>query len=502
MQILNGKNKLSNFGDKNGSLVRTSTIKRGFSPHEGSVSQPIRMTLLHDLDSMVDGWSDSEKVSGRRLVKFTFIYTSSNEIQIDFEAVPKEKYVPGEPIISCIFWEERGQYIVTSVDIILLLEYIVKDVFGVKEKNRIRRNLQSLKPQTVSRTNRLIQRFFNLLMGMENPRPRNIEKDLKVFKWADLFTALTKVMSKYSRDSSDPVDTMETSTTHRTTGSAPSYPMKDYQLDLTNVPQRETSDTSSSRNRTNVQISSTVPKSSINLNDINKKSNLNDGDEPGLYTDTSSPSESDTFNGDDKSKSVESLQAYNSSVPSFTMTPYHNSSTSITSNAQSSENSRSDSQESEISPSGQSKKKKRKMKDKKNKKRAINTYIQDQSNRILGTPPAKNENTANAGSNGNYFKYPAASQLYMNMNGITQNVNPDVTRNNTYHPNAQSRNDISIEGKFQLPPILNNPYKTFGSNFRNMDSSVDAVQKRSLNKTFANITDDEHSHLHTSKGNA
>ena len=34
-------------------------------------------------------------------------------------------------------------------------------------------------------------------MSMENPRPRNIEKDLKVFDWSDLGRAVQKVMSKY-----------------------------------------------------------------------------------------------------------------------------------------------------------------------------------------------------------------------------------------------------------------------------------------------------------------
>lgn len=498
MQLLNGKHKHYNTGDNNGGLVRTSTIKQGFSPHDDSVSQPIRLTLLQNLDSMVHGWSDTEKSSGRRLVKFTFTYTLTNEIRIDFKAVSREKYVSGEPIISCIFWEERGQYIVTSVDIILLLEHIVKDSFGVKEKNRIRRNLQSLKPQTVSRSNRLIQRFFNLLMGMENPRPRNIEKDLKVFKWTDLFKALTKVMSKYSRNSSESADTMETQTSQQTTNSvAPSYLVNGYQFDLTNASKKEVPGQFLARNGTDSLTSSDVPTSG--LNDINSKSSVVNGDESGLYTESSSLSESETHNGGSNSKSAESLQAYSSSVPSFTMTPYHNSSTSITSNAQSSDNSRSDSQELEASTPGRSKKKKRRrMKDKKNKKRAITTYIQDQSDRILGTPPAKNDNTMNAGSNGNYFRYPATSQLYINMNGVTPNLKPDITRNNMYHPHTQLLNDISVEGKVQLPPILSNHYKTMGSNYRSMDSSVDAVQKRSLNKAFANITNDEHSHLHTS----
>ncbi|ODV77017.1 uncharacterized protein CANTADRAFT_56973, partial [Suhomyces tanzawaensis NRRL Y-17324] len=146
---------------------------------------------------MTENWTLEEKENQRRLVKFKFIRLSPAEYFVQFDPIKKEQYDHTSPIISCIFWKEKDLHIVTSVDIILILEYLVQESFSIEEKNRIRRNLQSLKPQTISRTNKQFGRFFKLLMSMEDPRPRNIEQDLKVFRWSDLFKAINKVISKY-----------------------------------------------------------------------------------------------------------------------------------------------------------------------------------------------------------------------------------------------------------------------------------------------------------------
>ncbi|RCK55449.1 hypothetical protein Cantr_04717 [Candida viswanathii] len=154
------------------------------------------LRFVKDLDLMTKEWTDSEVRANRRLVKFAF--TTENYVQvIDFEPIESANYDNMKPIISCIYWREMSTYVVTSIDIILLLEYLVNQTFDVEEKNRIRRNLQSLKPNTISRANLKDRNFFNLIMSMENPRPRNIEKDLKVFNWCDLRRAISKVMSKY-----------------------------------------------------------------------------------------------------------------------------------------------------------------------------------------------------------------------------------------------------------------------------------------------------------------
>ena len=71
------------------------------------------------------------------------------------------------------------------------------DVFSVEEKNRIRRNLESLGPTTVSKAKGGFEGFFQRIMDFPPPKPRNIEKDVKVFPWSLLREAIDKVISKY-----------------------------------------------------------------------------------------------------------------------------------------------------------------------------------------------------------------------------------------------------------------------------------------------------------------
>jgi len=87
---------------------------------------------------------------------------------------------------------------ITSVDTIYLLEGLIGVRFTVEEKNRIRRNLEGFKPITVSKTKPEFENFFKLIMSFPNPKPRNIEKDVKVFPWNSISNALQKIIGKYS----------------------------------------------------------------------------------------------------------------------------------------------------------------------------------------------------------------------------------------------------------------------------------------------------------------
>lgn len=207
----NTEENAKSLSDKNGSkssfgedeqiprLVRISSLHPNYVRHNMSLAiSPVKLLLEDDLMSMTKDWNQVEINDERRLVRFKFRRETPTDYWVTFEAVRKQDFTHEQPIISCIFWREKNTHIATSVDIILILEYLVEQSFTIEEKNRIRRNLQSLKPYTVSRSNRSCQRFFNVLMNMEDPRPRNIEKDLKVFKWSDLFNAFNKVISKYS----------------------------------------------------------------------------------------------------------------------------------------------------------------------------------------------------------------------------------------------------------------------------------------------------------------
>jgi len=150
-----------------------------------------------DLNSMVDQWSPAEVDARRRLVQFRRSQSGSI-ISATFEPVTLEDRIPNSICVSCIWWEEKRECYVTSVDTISLLESLVAVRFTVEEKNRIRRNLEGFRPATVSKTKADSDDFFKLIMGFPNPKPRNIEKDVKVFLWRILGGALKKIIGKYA----------------------------------------------------------------------------------------------------------------------------------------------------------------------------------------------------------------------------------------------------------------------------------------------------------------
>ncbi|KFX86054.1 hypothetical protein V490_09252, partial [Pseudogymnoascus sp. VKM F-3557] len=196
-------------------LVRTSTIDQnrnsagvpmnasGSYYHQAMHPLAVILNLHNDLDSMgrLNTWSTEEIQSRRRILQFKRSQ-AGNTINIRVKPVMPEERQQHSICISCILWEDKNQCFVTSVDTIYLLEYIMAQKFQTEEKNRIRRNLEHFKPLTVKKpipdkydeTNA----FFTAIMGFPQPKPRNIEKDIKVFAWKSLSNALRKITSKYS----------------------------------------------------------------------------------------------------------------------------------------------------------------------------------------------------------------------------------------------------------------------------------------------------------------
>lgn len=163
-------------------------------------SAAIQLAVGPEVFDMETDWSSEEISQERRLVNFRVTRGPFAKIFIHASQLSPENYNPvvDDLVVSCIRWREKGIHVVTSVDIILVLEHLVGDVFDVEEKSRVRRNLQFLKPYTITRSAPASKRLFHLLMSMKDPQPRNIEKDLKVFRWKDLFVAVDRVLSKYS----------------------------------------------------------------------------------------------------------------------------------------------------------------------------------------------------------------------------------------------------------------------------------------------------------------
>lgn len=206
-------------------LVRTTTIPQGnpsmglggaYSPFTTASKATLHIT--GNLESMAAQWTGEEWENKRRIVMFKKQQTGSR-LTASFRPVPVNERPPNSICISCIWWEEKQDCFVTSVDTIHLLEQLVAapNRFTVEEKNRIRRNLEGYKPLTVSKAKADSEDFFKVIMGFGNPKPRNIEKDVKVFPWKVLGSALKKIIGKYS---ASPSSTMPQSTHHAATAHA------------------------------------------------------------------------------------------------------------------------------------------------------------------------------------------------------------------------------------------------------------------------------------------
>lgn len=200
---LRQQNMSSPARSSNPTLIRTSTLQQAstlthvqaFNPYAIYPSKAV-LKLHGDLDTMTENWSKEERNAKRRLVQFSRMQDGST-IHADFKPVTPEERAPNSICISCIHWEGKNECFVTSVDTIYLLESLVGVRFTVEEKNRIRRNLEGFRPLTVSKAKPDSEDFFKVIMGFPAPKPRNIEKDVKVFPWKILGHALKKIIGKY-----------------------------------------------------------------------------------------------------------------------------------------------------------------------------------------------------------------------------------------------------------------------------------------------------------------
>ncbi|KAF2658162.1 hypothetical protein K491DRAFT_593566 [Lophiostoma macrostomum CBS 122681] len=185
-------------------LVRATSLPQSvggsagqsFNPYAIYPSKAI-LKIEGDLDKMSENWTREEFESKRRLVQFERSQSGST-ITTTFAPITPEARPARSICVSCILWEEKEECFITSVDTIYLLEQLVNVRFTVEEKNRIRRNLEGFRPLTVSKAKSDSEDFFKIIMGFPNPKPRNIEKDVKVFSWKILAHALKKIISKYT----------------------------------------------------------------------------------------------------------------------------------------------------------------------------------------------------------------------------------------------------------------------------------------------------------------
>lgn len=168
-----------------------------------------RMELIinGDLGSMADNWTAEEQKVGRRLVRFER-HRFGSVVELTFKMQPLKSLSEGEmmpDIISCVEWpQDRRGHFVTSFDILKLVEYVLEISMNTEVKNRARRNMASIASQTLARAGMeldsaddLDEDVFTMVMGFDDPKPRSIEKSIKVYDWYDLADCLSRILSRF-----------------------------------------------------------------------------------------------------------------------------------------------------------------------------------------------------------------------------------------------------------------------------------------------------------------
>ena len=149
---------------------------------------------------MMEGWGGREYQNGRRLVCFVR-EQSLSRVTINIQKHESCNGHEEKPyvVISCIQLPDRDGFWVTSFDIVRLAEYILDIPLNTDMKNRARRNMASVDYTTLPRIARQAGKkdSFYTVMDFGEPKPRSIEKSLKVYKWNVLHVCLSKILYRF-----------------------------------------------------------------------------------------------------------------------------------------------------------------------------------------------------------------------------------------------------------------------------------------------------------------
>ena len=155
----------------------------------------VRNAVLIGNDSIAQNWSPAELNVQRRLVYVTS-YWEKNTLCIEFRSLTPEVLRTYHTCISCIWWQEKEEYIITSVDLYRLLESFLGTKFALEGFNQFQRIHDDFRPLTVSEA-KGNREFFQLLVEFSKPNVARTGKIVEVFPWNILERVILEVIGKY-----------------------------------------------------------------------------------------------------------------------------------------------------------------------------------------------------------------------------------------------------------------------------------------------------------------
>ncbi|CAB4496037.1 unnamed protein product [Rhizophagus irregularis] len=162
----------------------------------------VRISFDGNHNDMTQSWSQEELNVRRRVVQF-FKTRAKKRIMASFKAVDLIEQPKNGIFVSCLYWYDKkiqcDKWYFTSTDYLNLLESLTGIRLTSDEKNRIRRNLEEYKPITVGKNKNDSDEIYKDLMSYSFAKPRNVEKDIKLYEWRHLLHAVEKIINKYGK---------------------------------------------------------------------------------------------------------------------------------------------------------------------------------------------------------------------------------------------------------------------------------------------------------------
>ncbi|KAF5863911.1 hypothetical protein ETB97_009018 [Aspergillus alliaceus] len=161
----------------------------------------VSLSIVRDgcaISKMTQGWAKEEITQLRRIVRFYCYYRDTNCIRVGILPVSGHQETASSMCVSCIYWHSRGDYFITSVDIIRLLQYLLQRSIPPAERSRIRQNLKTIRSRVVSRHEQETSQLAETIEAFEYPKAIGAPKAIKIFHWKDLEFALTRICKNYS----------------------------------------------------------------------------------------------------------------------------------------------------------------------------------------------------------------------------------------------------------------------------------------------------------------
>jgi hypothetical protein len=153
--------------------------------------------FLRPLGAVVEGWSPAERKAGRRLVQFVVKLGRDHNRTVLTRIIPPSSHIPAASmgsVVSCVAGA-RGDFLITSVDILRLATLLYGSQPKTAEKNRLRRHLERFGPRTIGRQ-KDVGGLYTRIATYDEPSPLTISKDIKVFKWTRLEAVMEAIIVK------------------------------------------------------------------------------------------------------------------------------------------------------------------------------------------------------------------------------------------------------------------------------------------------------------------